>query len=192
MMRTCIAAVAAVVAGVGLAAFVPVLHLAADESPGPSVGSPAPDFQAPSSTGGNISLADLKGRIVVLYFYPKDDTPGCTVQAKQFRDADDDLRELGVAILGVSLDGLKSHARFIKKYNLNFPLLSDDGGKIHDAYGAFKKGSLFGRTAMGVDRSTFVIDKDGIIRKVWRSVSVKGHSDEVLAFIRKELLAKAP
>jgi len=150
---------------------------------GPAVGDPAPAFSAPASTGGTIRLSDLAGRIVVLYFYPKDNTPGCTTEAKGFRDAEAEMAALGVQVLGVSRDGLDAHARFVDRYDLNFPLLSDPDGKIHDAYGAFK-GGIWGRGVLGVDRSTFVIDGQGIVRKVWRGVDPSGHSEEVLAFVR--------
>lgn len=148
-----------------------------------AVGDRAPSFSAPASTGGTLSLGDFAGRIVVLYFYPKDDTPGCTVQAKDFRDADARMAALGAQVLGVSRDGLESHLKFTGKFDLNFPLLSDTDGAIHDAYGAWK-GGAWGRTPLGVDRSTFVIDGQGVIRKIWRSVDPAGHSDEVLAFVQ--------
>jgi peroxiredoxin Q/BCP len=125
---------------------------------------------------------------VVLYFYPKDDTPGCTKEACAFRDAESEMKKLGVVVLGISKDDMKSHEKFGQKYNLNFPLLSDPEGKIIAAYGAWKENSIFGRTALGVNRSTFVIDREGIVRKVWRNVSVKGHSKAVLEFIEKNLV----
>jgi len=154
----------------------------------PKVGMPAPDFTAPSTDGGTVSLSDFKGRIVVLYFYPKDDTPGCTKEACAFRDAESEMKKLGVVVLGISKDDMKSHEKFGQKYNLNFPLLSDPEGKIIAAYGAWKEKSIFGRSALGVNRSTFVIDREGIVRKVWRNVSVKGHSKAVLEFIEKNLV----
>ena len=147
-------------------------------------GTRAPDFSAPASDGKTYALAGLHGKIVVLYFYPKDDTPGCTVEAKGFRDADADLAALGAVVLGVSRDDLESHQQFARKYGLNFPLLSDPDGRIHDAFGAWKEGSVFGRTAMGVDRSTFVIDGDGVVRKAWHGVDPGEHKAEVLAFVR--------
>lgn len=152
-------------------------------SKGPGAGAAAPAFSAPATVGGTLSLADFAGRIVVLYFYPKDDTPGCIAEAKGFRDAEADMAALGVQVLGVSLDGLDSHRKFVEKHGLNFPLLADTDGRIHDAYGAWK-GGVWGRNAMGVDRSTFVIDRDGVVRKVWRGVKPNGHGDEVLSFIR--------
>jgi peroxiredoxin Q/BCP len=154
-----------------------------DKPRGPAVGDPAPAFLAPATTGGTLSLGDFAGRIVVLYFYPKDDTPGCIAEAKGFRDAEADMAALGVQVLGVSLDGLDSHRKFVEKHGLNFPLLADTDGRIHDAYGAWK-GGIWGRNAMGVDRATFVIDRDGVVRKVWRRVNPSGHGDDVLDFVR--------
>lgn len=153
-----------------------------------TVGMTAPDFTAPSSEGGEVSLRDLRGKIVVLYFYPKDDTPGCTKEACAFRDADAEMKKLGIVVLGVSKDDLASHEKFARKYELNFPLLSDPEGRIIAAYGAWKKNSIFGRTALAVNRSTVVIDREGVVRKIWRNVSVKGHAHEVLEFIQKNLL----
>ena len=144
-------------------------------------GMKAPYFTAASSSGGEVSLSELKGKVVVLYFYPKDDTPGCTKEACSFRDSESELKKLGVVVLGVSKDSIESHGRFTKKYGLNFPLLSDPDGKIIGEYGAFKEKSLFGKTALGVERSTFLIDGEGVIRKIWRGVKVDGHSEEVLA-----------
>jgi peroxiredoxin Q/BCP len=153
-------------------------------------GAKAPDFSASASTGGTIGLKDLKGKVVVLYFYPKDDTPGCTVEAKGFRDYAADFTKAGAVVLGVSKDDLDSHAKFVKKFDLTFALLADTDGKIHDAYGAWKQGSIFGRSALGVDRSTFVIDGDGTVRKVWHSVSPDGHAEDVLAFVKSLAPAK--
>ncbi len=153
-------------------------------------GAKAPDFSGPASTGGTIGLKDLKGKVVVLYFYPKDDTPGCTVEAKGFRDYAADYTKAGAVVLGVSKDDLDSHAKFVKKFDLTFALLADTDGKIHDAYGAWKQGSIFGRSALGVDRSTFVIDGDGTVRKVWHSVNPDGHVEEVLAFVKSLAPAK--
>jgi peroxiredoxin Q/BCP len=156
----------------------------AEPRAGLQVGQPAPDFRAAASDGKTYALADLKGRVVVLYFYPKDDTPGCTVEAKGFQGEGTAFAAAGAVVLGVSRDDLESHHAFAGKYDLTFPLLVDADGAIHDAYGAWKEGSLFGRTALGVDRSTVVIDREGIVRKIWRSVSPDGHAAEVLAFVR--------
>ena len=147
-------------------------------------GMKAPDFRAKSSDGGQISLSDFKGKTVVLYFYPKDDTPGCTKEACSFRDSEAELRRLGVVVLGVSKDSIESHGKFKGKYGLNFPLLSDPEGKILEAYGVYKEKSIFGKTALGIERSTFLIDGGGVIRKIWRGVKVDGHSGEVLAAVK--------
>ena len=147
-------------------------------------GMKAPGFCAPSSEGGEVSLDALRGKVVVLYFYPKDDTPGCTKEACAFRDAWSEMQRLGAVVLGVSKDALASHDKFKRKYGLNFPLLSDPEGRIIQAYGAWKDKSIFGHTALGLERSTFVIDAEGTIRKAWRGVNVDGHADEVLAVVR--------
>jgi|WetSurMetagenome_2_1015567.scaffolds.fasta_scaffold25203_4 thioredoxin-dependent peroxiredoxin len=147
-------------------------------------GMPAPDFTAPSSEGGTLSLHDLEGKVVVLYFYPKDQTPHCTKEACSFRDSRAELQALGAVIIGVSKDSEESHRKFKEKYSLNFPLLSDPDGAIITAYGAWKKGSIFGKTLLGMDRSTVVIDRAGVVRKIWRGVDVKNHDQEVLAFVK--------
>jgi len=156
-----------------------------------SEGMPAPDFTAPSSDGGSVSLKDLKGKVVVLYFYPKDNTPHCTKEACSFRDARTELQALGAVVIGVSKDSVAAHRSFKEKYGLTFPLLSDPDGVIITAYGAWKKGSIFGKTVLGMDRSTFLIDRDGIIRKIWRGVDVKNHDLEVIAAV-KGLASPAP
>ena len=149
-------------------------------------GMKAPEFKAMASTGNEISLADLKGKTLVLYFYPMDDTPGCVKEACSFRDADLKIKALGVKILGVSRDSIDSHQNFITKFNLNFPLLSDPEGNILTAYGAWK-GPTPGKTPLDVLRSTFLIDGDGVIRKIWRDVKPEGHAEEVLAEVEKLL-----
>lgn len=148
-----------------------------------AVGDKAPDFSAPS-VEGEVSLSSLKGKVVVLYFYPKDDTPGCTAEACAFRDAKAEMQKAGAVVLGVSKDSLDSHARFAEKKGLNFPLLSDPEGKLITLYGAWKEKSMFGKTAMGIERSTFLIDREGIVRKIWRPVRVEGHDREVLECIK--------
>ena len=155
------------------------------------VGAKAPDFTAPASTGGTISLHDFRGRIVVLYIYPKDETPYCTREACSFRDTDAALRKLGAMVIGVSKDSMASHDEFIRKHHLNFTLVSDPEGKIISLYGAWKAHSLFGKTALGVNRSTFLIDTDGIVRQIWRNVTVKGHDEQVLQAV-KALAQKSP
>jgi peroxiredoxin Q/BCP len=143
-------------------------------------GSKAPDFTLPSSTGKGVSLSGLRGKRVVLYFYPKDDTSGCTKEACSFRDNLPSFQRLDAVILGVSKDSLDSHQKFIKKYGLNFTLLSDEDLKVHRLYGTWKEKNLYGKKYMGTERSTFVIGEDGKIKKVFRKVSVDGHEKEVL------------
>lgn len=148
-------------------------------------GVKAPEFKAMASTGEEISLSGLKGQTVVLYFYPKDNTPGCIQEACSFRDAQAKLKQAGVKVLGVSKDSLKSHQGFINLFNLNFPLLSDPKGEIISAYGVWKEKSIFGKTALGIERTTFLIDGEGVVRKVWRKVKPAGHAEEVLAEVEK-------
>ena len=145
-----------------------------------AVGDRAPDFTLPSSNGKSIKLSDLKGKNVVLYFYPKDDTPGCTKEACTFRDNLPKFGELDAVILGVSKDSLDSHSGFIKKYGLNFTLLSDEDLKVNNLYGTWVEKENYGRKYLGTERSTFVIGKDGKIKKIFRKVKVDGHEKEVL------------
>jgi len=147
----------------------------------PKEGDPAPDFRLPADDGKTYALKDLRGTKVVLYFYPKDDTPGCTKEACSFRDNLARVRSKGAVVFGVSKDDLASHAKFRQKYSLSFPLLSDPGGKVLNAYGVWKEKSMYGKTFMGIERTTFVIDENGRIRKVFPRVKVDGHTDEVLA-----------
>ncbi|MGA2664811.1 MAG: thioredoxin-dependent thiol peroxidase [Nitrososphaerales archaeon] len=142
--------------------------------------SPAPDFALPSSTGKEVSLRGLRGKKVVLYFYPKDDTPGCTKEACSFRDNLPSFQKLDAVVLGVSSDPLDSHQAFIKKYGLNFTLLSDEDLKVHGLYDTWKEKNMYGKKFMGTERSTFVIDEKGKVKKVFRKVSVEGHEKEVL------------
>lgn len=144
-------------------------------------GEPAPDFRLPADDGRTYALKDLRGKKVVLYFYPKDDTPGCTKEACSFRDNLARVTSKGAIVLGVSKDDLDSHAKFRQKYGLTFPLLSDTSGKVLEAYGVWKEKSLYGKTFMGVERTTYVIDENGRIKKVFPRVKVEGHTDEVLA-----------
>jgi len=145
------------------------------------VGDPAPDFRLPSTEGREIALKEFRGKKnVVLYFYPKDDTPGCTKEACSFRDERPKFDKKDAVILGVSFDDLESHKKFAGKYKLPFPLLSDADKKLAEAYGVYKEKSMYGRTYMGIERSTFVIDKDGTIARIYRKVKVDGHSDEIL------------
>jgi peroxiredoxin Q/BCP len=143
-------------------------------------GDKAPSFTLPTDGGGKISLEDLKGKTVVLYFYPKDDTSGCTAEACAFRDALPDFSKVKAEVIGVSRDPVKKHDKFKEKYELTFPLASDEDGKVCDAYGTWVEKSMYGRKYMGIERSTFLIDGKGVIRNVWRKVKVPGHADEVL------------
>ena len=144
-------------------------------------GAPAPDFELTSDEGGTVTLSALRGKPVVLYFYPKDDTPGCTTEACEFRDAYDRFRDQGVEILGVSPDTEASHRKFKTKYELPFTLLADPDHEAAEAYGVWKEKRNYGKTYMGVDRSTFVIDADGNVKKVMRKVKPDTHADDVLA-----------
>lgn len=144
------------------------------------VGDKAPAFSGPTDGGGNISLKDIKGKKVVLYFYPKDMTPGCTTEAEGFRDALAKFRKAGVEIVGVSKDSVKRHDNFKAKYDLPFALLSDEDGTVCQAYGVWQKKMNYGREYMGIVRSTFLIDEKGKIAQIWDKVRVKGHVDEVL------------
>jgi peroxiredoxin Q/BCP len=143
-------------------------------------GKKAPAFRLASSEGGEVSLADLEGKTVVLYFYPKDDTPGCTREACAFRDSQAALRKKGAVVLGVSGDSLASHEKFKKKYKLNFPLLSDPDKAVAKKYGAWGEKVLYGKKTVGMIRSTFVIDGAGVVRKAFPRVKVDGHAEKVL------------
>jgi len=150
----------------------------------PAVGQAAPDFTLPSTTGKDVTLSQLRGNTVVLYFYPKDETPGCTKEACDFRDHTADLQKAGVMVLGVSNDGLESHQHFREKRKLPFPLLSDMDAKVSKLYGVHGRQSVYGIPYTGIQRTTFVIGRDGRIARVWPKVSVNGHVDEVLEFVR--------
>ena len=144
------------------------------------IGKPAPDFTLPADGGGRLRLKDLRGKKVVLYFYPKDATSGCTAEACGFRDRMPELARHGIAVIGVSRDSVASHDKFKSKYGLPFPLASDLDGKVSEAYGTWVEKSMYGRKYLGVDRATFLIDEKGIVRAVWRRVKVPGHVEEVL------------
>ena len=145
------------------------------------VGDPAPPFTAPSDSGQNLSLKDFRGKKVILYFYPKDNTPGCAKEACDFRDAMDRLHDKGVTVLGVSPDSVASHQKFKKKYSLPFPLVVDEDHRIAQAYGVWQAKSLYGRKFMGIVRSTFVINEKGKIAEVHQKVKVNGHVESLLA-----------
>jgi peroxiredoxin Q/BCP len=150
---------------------------------GSLVGKAAPAFTMSLDDGSTLSLKDLRGKTVVLYFYPKDDTTGCTAQACAFRDLRPDFSKLKAAVIGVSKDSVKSHQKFKAKYSLNFALASDDSG-VCEAYGVWKEKSMYGRKYMGIERTTFIIDTSGVVRAEWRKVSVPGHAAEVKQALR--------
>jgi thioredoxin-dependent peroxiredoxin len=145
------------------------------------VGRKAPEFSAQIDGGKKISLADFKGKKLVLYFYPKDQTSGCTTEACDFRDNMERITSAGAVVIGVSPDSVKSHEKFIEKQNLNFHLLSDEDKKICEAYGVWGEKSMYGRKYMGVFRTTYLIDENGIILKSWAKVKVKGHVEDVIS-----------
>jgi peroxiredoxin Q/BCP len=144
------------------------------------IGDRAPDFTLESDTGQKVSLKDLRGKKVVLYFYPRDNTPGCTREACNFRDSLGSITSKDAVVFGVSNDSINSHKNFKQKYSLNFPLLSDPDKEVSKAYGVYKLKDLYGIKHWGVERSTFLIDKDGKIAKIWRKVRVDDHRDEVI------------
>ena len=145
-----------------------------------AAGDVAPDFSLPASNGKSVRLSDFRGKNVVLYFYPKDDTPGCTKEACSFRDTLQKFAEADAVVLGLSKDSAESHAAFIKKYGINFTLLSDEALEVNNLYGTWVEKENYGRKYWGTERSTFVIGKDGRIRKIFRKVKVDGHEREVL------------
>ncbi|SEN66286.1 thioredoxin-dependent thiol peroxidase [Lihuaxuella thermophila] len=150
-------------------------------------GDMAIDFTLEASNGEKVSLSDFRGKNVVLYFYPKDNTPGCTQQACDFRDRAGEFKDLDTVILGVSRDSVASHQKFIDKYELPFLLLSDPDAEVCKKYDVFKEKTMFGKKAMGIERSTFIIDREGKIAKVYRKVKVKDHVEEALKYIREQL-----
>jgi peroxiredoxin Q/BCP len=147
-------------------------------------GDQAPDFELPTDGGGRFRLSKQRGKPVVVYFYPKDDTSGCTRQAIDFRERKDDFAEMQTLIVGVSPDSEKQHDKFKAKHDLTITLAADAEKKVADAYGVWQEKSMYGRKYMGVDRSTFLVDRNGVVAKVWRGVKVPGHVDDVLDAVR--------
>jgi peroxiredoxin Q/BCP len=151
----------------------------------PKVGDVAGNFHLPSTRGKDITLKEFKGQDVILYFYPRDDTPGCTAEACSFRDREPDLSKVHAAVLGVSTDSVESHKKFQDKYKLNFPLLADETADVAKMYGVWKEKNMYGRRVWGVARTTFWIGPDGRIKKIWKKVDTKNHAEEVLAAMRE-------
>lgn len=148
-------------------------------------GQKAPAFTLSADDGSKVRLSDFAGKTVVLYFYPKDDTPGCTREACAFRDAQAALKKSGAAVLGVSADDAESHAKFRDKYKLNFPLLADTEHKVAEKYGAWREKNMYGKLSMGIQRSTYLIDAAGKVAQVWKRVQVDGHDAQVLAALKE-------
>jgi peroxiredoxin Q/BCP len=147
-------------------------------------GTRAPDFTLSADDGSKIKLSQLRGKPVVLYFYPRDDTPGCTREACAFRDRKKELEKLGAVVLGVSPDNAASHEKFRDKFELNFRLLCDSDHKVADKFGAWREKNMYGRKSMGIQRSTFLIDAEGQVAKVWKKVSVDGHDEQVIEALK--------
>jgi peroxiredoxin Q/BCP len=147
-------------------------------------GDKAPDFDLPTDGGGRAKLSDFAGKAVVLYFYPKDDTSGCTSEAQGFTTLADDFKKAGATVIGVSKDSVKSHDKFKAKYDLDLILASDESGEVVERYGVWVEKSMYGRKYMGIDRATFLIGPDGMIKQAWRKVKVPGHVDAVLKAVK--------
>ncbi|MFL1453542.1 peroxiredoxin [Marinobacter sp. GN3S48] len=152
--------------------------------PAVALNQPVDDFEAPATGNQTIRLSDLKGKNVVIYFYPKDNTPGCTTEGQDFRDRMEAFETLDTVILGVSRDGLKAHENFRAKHEFPFHLISDKDETVCQHFDVIKLKKLYGKEYMGIDRSTFLIDQDGVLRQEWRGVKVKGHADEVLEAVK--------
>lgn len=149
------------------------------------VGEKAPAFTLLDDTGTKVKLADLKGNLVLLYFYPRDDTPGCTKQACAFRDRFAEIKKLGVALFGISTDTAESHTKFRKKFDLPFPLLVDEDHAMAEKYGAWREKNMYGKKSMGIQRSTYLIDTQGKVAAVWKRVKVDGHDEQVIEAVKK-------
>lgn len=152
----------------------------------PKPGDRAPEFRLPSTDGKQVSLKDFKGKDVILYFYPKDDTPGCTKEACSFRDTESDLTREGAVVLGVSTDPMESHEKFRSKYSLSFPLLSDESADVAKMYGAWKEKNLYGRRTWGVARTTYWIGPDGRVKKVYKKIDTEKHGQDILADLKAQ------
>jgi|TARA_B100001146_G_C16131021_1_gene412414 peroxiredoxin Q/BCP len=144
------------------------------------VGETAPHFSLPSSSGETVKLNALKGQKVVIFFYPKDDTPGCTIEACEFRDKSDEISAQGTKILGISPDNLESHDKFISKFNLNFELLADEDNTVATDYGAWGEKNMYGKVTIGMKRMTFLVDEEGNIEKIWGKVTPEGHAQQII------------
>ncbi len=155
----------------------------------PHPGEAAPDFDLPDAAGNHVSLSALRGKTVALYFYPKDDTPGCTTEACSFRDAWQEIQAAGVVVLGVSADSTTSHAKFARKYGLPFTLLADEGAAVAQRYGVWVEKSMYGKQYMGMARTTFLIRPDSTIGHVWECVKPEGHAAQVLEYVRQRAQA---
>jgi len=153
---------------------------AAAKSASLSAGDKAPAFDMPADNGGNVSLDTLKGKKIVLYFYPKDDTPGCTLEGKDFSAHMQDFKKANTEVIGVSKDSVESHCKFRDKYGYSITLASDEGGSVCENYGVWGEKNMYGKKYMGIERTTFLIDGQGIIRQVWNKVKVEGHAEEAL------------
>jgi len=149
-----------------------------------SPGDPAPDFSLPTDGGETITLSDLKGAAIIVYFYPKDDTPGCTKEAESFRDLQQEFAAANTRIIGISKDSVARHDKFKAKYDLNFTLASDESGEVCEKFGVWVEKNMYGRKYMGIERSTFLIDKTGTLQEAWRKVRVKGHVEKVLDTVK--------
>jgi len=155
------------------------------------IGDRAPTFTLPTDNKGSVALVKLKGKNVVIYFYPKDDTPGCTLEAKEFRDLMPEFEKLNTVIIGMSKDSTESHTKFKEKFCLPFILATDESGRVCEEYGVWTEKSMYGKKYMGIDRTTFLIDAEGKISHIWQKVRVEGHAKEVLEAVKGVETAKA-